>query len=277
MTVQPRLDRTLDDMIAEAHTIIDECVDRWQPEAIYAAFSGGNDSTVMLDVVRDRIDGVLHVDTTIGIARTRQFVEQTCHDMGLPLTVTSPPHDYEHFVRSLGFPGPSAHRWAYIHLKERAVNRWKRTILEPRKSTNVMLLTGVRVAESSRRMLHGSQNSLRDRIAWVSPLRHWTSDDMAEYRQRRPVLPRNPVSEILGMSGECMCGAYGHPVELEITRTLDPTLVARVERLQDELAAGGRRHCRWGPGGAASGAYAGPLCTGCDQAALFDTTENEDR
>ena len=277
MTVQPRLDRTLDDMIAEAHTIIDECVDRWQPVAIFAAFSGGNDSTVMLDVVRDRIDGVLHVDTTIGIRQTREFVRDLCDQWGLRLHVARPPKTYDELTLAQGFYGPKDHRYAYLQLKKDAIRVWKKTILEPRRSTTVMLLTGMRAGESTTRMTHGSDHRLEERVCWVNPIRHWTSDDMAEYRQRHPDLPRNPVNDWLGKSGECLCGCFSMgPVELEIIRDIDPDTAAQIDRLQDELERQGSPYCRWGPGGQPSGEWAGPLCTGCDQA-LFDTTETEDR
>lgn len=267
--MQPRLDRTLDDMVAEAHAIIDAALDRWPPVSVWAAFSGGNDSTVMLDIVRDRIDGVLHVNTTIGIRQTREFVRDLCADWRLELREVSPPMSYDERVREQGFYGPKDHRFAYFQLKRDAVRVFKKQILEPRKRTRVMLLTGMRAGESDTRMAHGSGDRVLERVAWVNPIRHFTNDDMAEYRQRHPDLPHNPVNKALGKSGECLCGCFSYgPVELEIIRDLDPETAAQIERLQTELEAKGSPFCRWGPGGKAAGKRAGPMCTGCDELAL---------
>lgn len=268
---QPRLDQTIDDLVAGAQAHIAEAVDRWRPTVVYAAFSGGNDSTVMLDVVREQIDGVLHIDTTVGVRPTREFVERVCGDWRLPLRVVAPPRSYADLVRAQGFYGPKDHGYAYRQLKKEAVRQFRREVLAPRRSTSAMLLTGMRAAESDRRMAHGSADRREERIVWVNPLRDWTGDDMRAYRERRPDLPRNPVNDALGKSGECLCGCFSiGPVELPIIRDLDPRLADEIERLQDELATQGSPYCRWGPGGQPGGEPTGPLCAGCDGNTLFD-------
>lgn len=272
MALQPRLDRTIDDMVVDSHAGIDDAIDRWQPEGVFAAFSGGNDSTVMLDVVRDRIDGVLHVDTTIGVRQTREFVEQVAADWRLPLQVVRPSRTFASFVRENGFFGPRGHQTAYRVLKKDALREFKRQMLEPYKSTRIMLLSGVRAGESHKRMKYGAAHDvLEERIVWVSPIRDWTSDDMRAYRERHPNLPRNPVNDALGKSGECLCGCFSvGPVELPIIRDLDPETADEIEALQVELERQGSPYCRWGPGGEASGRPAGPLCAGCDEVPLFE-------
>ena len=269
--IQPRIDRTLDDMIDEAHQIMDQAIDQWRPESVWAGFSGGNDSTVMLDIVRQhpKLNGALHVDTTIGIRRTRQFVRDVCGAWGIDLHVVSPPKSYDELVRAQGFYGPKDHRYAYIQLKKEAIRVFKRQQLKPRKSTRIMIVTGMRSGESRTRMSHGSGDRLEERVVWCNPIRHFTNDDMAEYRQRHPDLPRNPVNDALGKSGECLCGCFSvGPLELPIIRELDPDTADQIERLQRELEASGSAFCRWGPGGEGRGEPAGPMCTGCD--ALFD-------
>lgn len=269
--IQPRLDRTLDDQIEEAHAIIDAAVERWSPEVVYAAFSGGNDSTVMLDIVHRHgaLDGVLHVNTTIGIAATRIFVRELCANWGLHLDIARPRKSYNEIVAERGFFGPKDHPYAYRLLKKDAVRQWKKTVLEPRKSTVAMLLTGMRAGESKTRIAHGSNDRLEERIAWVNPIRHFTNDDMILYRERHPDLPYNPVNRALGKSGECLCGCFSMgSVELEVIRDLDPATATQIERLQDRLEEQGSPYCRWGPGGQAGTTPAGPMCVGCDQLAI---------
>src|ERR1700722_3785193 len=60
------------------------------------------------------------------------------------------------------------------------------------------------------------QSSETQRI-WCSPLYDWTSDDCFKLRQYAGIKP-NIVCELIGMSGECLCGAFAKPGELEILR-----------------------------------------------------------
>lgn len=264
--IEERLFGSLDEYIEEAHQIIEDAVERWQPESVWAAFSGGNDSTVMLDIVHEHVDGIFHVDTTIGIRQTREFVGEMAQRYMLPLEVRRPPKSYDEIVAERGFFGPSDHEWAYRLLKKEAVRAFKRDMLEPRASTNLMLLTGMRAHESTTRLAHGSGDRLEERIAWVNPIRHFSRSEMVMYRERHPGLPLNPVNEALGKSGECLCGCFSHgPTELELIRDLDPETAEQIEALQARLEAEGSPYCRWGPGGQASeGSYdVGPLCAGC--------------
>ena len=266
MTIEPRLFGTLDDYLTEAHDIIEAAVERWQPDSVWAAFSGGNDSTVMLDIVHEHVDGIFHVDTTIGIAQTRRFVETTAELYGLPLEVRRPPKSYDEIVRERGFFGPADHEWAYRLLKKEAVRAFKRDMLEPGASTNLMLLTGMRAHESRTRLAHGSGDRIEERIAWVNPIRHFANSEMRLYRERFPQVPKNPVNDALGKSGECLCGCFSHgPTELALIRDLDPDTAKQIETLQAELEAQGSPFCRWGPGGqgSASSYDVGPMCAGC--------------
>ena len=261
--LEHRLFGTLNDYVDESRQIVEDAVERWQPASVWAAFSGGNDSTVMLDVVHEYVDGVFHVDTTIGIRQTRQFVEETAVAYGLDLEVRKPSKSYEEIVRERGFFGPSDHEWAYRLLKKDATRQFKRDMLPARESSKLMLLTGMRAHESRTRLAHGSDDRVEERIAWVNPLRHWTNTEMRLYREANPQVPKNPVNDLLGKSGECLCGCFSHPVELDIIREIDPQTAAQIEGLQAELEAAGSPFCRWGPGGAASSVTAGPLCADC--------------
>ncbi|MCZ0981904.1 phosphoadenosine phosphosulfate reductase family protein [Streptomyces diastatochromogenes] len=95
---------TLDQAVERSHAIIDRAIaqteaDQKEVTAVCALFSGGNDSTTMLHLVRDRITHAVHVNTTIGIEETREFVRTTTADMGVPLIEAFPPHSYGELVR----------------------------------------------------------------------------------------------------------------------------------------------------------------------------------
>jgi hypothetical protein len=50
---------------------------------------------------------------------------------------------------------------------------------------------------------------------WLSPIYLFTRDDMDTYRDSHPRLPSNPVSAKLHISGECLCGAFSRPGEID--------------------------------------------------------------
>lgn len=95
-------------------------------------------------------------------------------------------------------------------------------------------------------------------------------------------LPRNPVKEsIIGMSGECFCGAFARPYELEMIRQCVPDVAAEIDRLT-EIAKECGTPCEWGKRRKGESGvvtvHTGPLCASCDRKAaaagvLFDDLE----
>ena len=94
----------LDAKIQESLEIIDstvqeECIDAGKElVAKIALFSGGNDSIVMLHLVRNQITAAGHCNTTIGIEETREFVRNTCKTWNIPLIEKYPEVTYEELV-----------------------------------------------------------------------------------------------------------------------------------------------------------------------------------
>jgi hypothetical protein len=85
-------------------------------------------------------------------------------------------------------------------------------------------------------------------------------------------MPRNPVSLTLGISGECLCGAYAHKGEMALVRLVCPKTADRLAALEAEVKAAGHE---WGweerPPTAtekfiAKNQYVMPFCNGCGKA-----------
>ena len=256
---------TIEEGLTEARLIIASAVAQHGPICrSFLLLSGGNDSMVLLDACSSDADSIVHINTGIGVPATNEFVRWVVGVMGRELIEMHPPIPYRDLVlgRWKGFPGPGGHRFPYTMLKERCVEQLLRDH-RSRRGDRFILLTGARAGESRRRM--GTAEPVR-RVGgqvWVNPLLRWSNDLMAEYRATRG-LPVNEVTKHLHMSGECLCGAFAKPGELEEIRFFYPDVAAQIEGLEAEVRAAGIRRCRWGiEGPRLNDPAPGPMCSSC--------------
>ncbi len=274
------------DRQAQGRVMLRAACDRYSPAAIFLFFSGGYDSlaathlaypTVLNHTVgmfpgldSQPVIKVVHLNTGIGIEETRQYVRQMALWQGWPLVEYTTPIRYEDIVKKHGFPGPDAHRYMYIQLKERAIaalmrdhtlrrSCWRDLLVTMLRQSyampiqyqqmlyaallqayplfraesrrKVLLVTGVRRQESARRMGHVQAEHIEGRRVWLAPLLNWTKDDVLTYTEFAD-LPPNPVVETLHLSGECLCGAFAHPGELEEICFWYPETGKRIKELE---------------------------------------------
>jgi 3'-phosphoadenosine 5'-phosphosulfate sulfotransferase (PAPS reductase)/FAD synthetase len=228
----------------------------------------GNDSSVLLDLMArlGLADLAIHVDTTIGIPATRDFVRQRCKDLDVLLHIERPPIPYADLVEAHGFPGPAHHFKMYQRLKERSLRQARKKLVRHPRQERVLFIAGRRRAESTRRQ-NVPEHERIDATIWASPLAHWTKAHLEEYRERHAV-PRNPVAEKLGMSGECLCGSFAEPGELALIRQHYPDVAAELDSIGERAHAAGhpeeRCHYGWGAYRASRPSKTGPMCSSCD-------------
>lgn len=239
--------------------------------AMAVLFSGGNDSTVLLHLLRNVADLAIHANTGIGIDQTRQYVRDTCAAWNVPLMEESPPVPYEDLVLEAGFPGPAHHYKMFQRLKERCIRQARRKLVKNPYRERLVLFAGRRNAESQRREKLPDQGDRVGSQVYISPIIHWDSHDMNAYRAMHD-LPRNPVSDTLHMSGECLCGSFAANGEREELAFWFPEVDQRIRSLEDRVRALGtipERRCTWGWGafegkGSARKSKVGIMCTSCD-------------
>jgi 3'-phosphoadenosine 5'-phosphosulfate sulfotransferase (PAPS reductase)/FAD synthetase len=240
-------------------------------------FSGGNDSTTLMHLMRQLnvSTHAIHANTGIGIEKTRDFVRNLCKEWQVPLIEVHPASNrtYEELVLKEGFPGPAKHYKAYQWLKESALDAARKPLGTHRSRTNrALYIAGRRREESTRRSdipLHESDGS----VIWVAPIAEWTKLDLNTYRLMFDV-PRNEVADLIHMSGECGCGSFAQKGELEEWGDWFPEFRAEVERLEALIANREdipveRRKWGWGAyrGDLRPPRRVGRLCSSCQSPA----------
>lgn len=239
-------------------------------------FSGGNDSTTLAHLCRFTLPSDLrataagHANTTIGIERTRQFVRDICASWDLPLIEKLPPKTFHEIVCEAGLPGPAQHFKAYQRLKERGLRLIRKELVSHGRRQRVLFIAGRRRSESARRA-DIVEHEIEGSVIWASPLANWTKDDLNLYREVFDV-PRNPVADELGMSGECLCGAFAEPGEFERIAAIDPDAAQQIVEAEEAARHAGidPQRCKWGWGAYrddpdAQPSKVGRLCSSCDE------------
>lgn len=228
-----------------------QAVSEFKPIKIYAMLSGGDGSLSATHWAMEHgAHEVLHLDTTIGVKEglgldVQEYIRETCKAHGWPLRIETPPDlDYVAMVLKHGFPGPGAHLYPYVWLKDRAISKVVRET-KKRRMDRVGLSNGVRNTDSARRMGYSQAVVKVDARVWIAPLFSWSKLDLYDYIKAQG-LKRSPIAQLCGMSGECFCGAFAEPDELEIKiRPNFPKLAARIDALQI-LAESVGVHAKWG-------------------------------
>jgi 3'-phosphoadenosine 5'-phosphosulfate sulfotransferase (PAPS reductase)/FAD synthetase len=272
---RPQREQRVEELIEESNALLSEALDIESSKrvaGIVGLFSGGNDSTVLCHLMLPRITHLAHANTTIGIEQTREYVRQTSQAWGRQLLEFKPPREedwYRSLVLSHGFPGPGHHYKMFQRLKDRGIQEVRRTLVKKPREERVFYLAGRRRMESKRRANVVEFERIGSAV-WVSPLVNWTKLDMNTYRLMAGDVPTNAVSDLLHMSGECLCGSFAHPGELEEIEQWFPEVVAEIKSLEAEIAdrsdiAEERKHWGWGSAQKPSPAQkVGQMCSSCD-------------
>lgn len=257
----------IDRLVAQSHAIIDEALALHPASHLFALFSGGHDSMCASHVASQHpaFSGVAHIDTTIGIPQTRQYVRDQAARYGWDLKVYTPPVSYREIVLKHGFPGPGGHLFMYTRLKERCIQFLVRDHKTHWKD-RIGMVTGVRLSESVRRMGNVEPIQRKGGQLWIAPILHWTDDDKDAYMAMNQIA-RNPVVDTICMSGECLCGSFAKREEMLDLETNFPTVAEEIHALEREAEAVGV-HCKWGtrpPGKRKAATMGGMLCSDCNQ------------
>lgn len=198
---------------AHSREIIEKAIRDYQPYAVVVMVSGGNDSLTAYHVARAisaPITHFMHGVTGTGIPETSDFVRQLAEQSGLVYLEANAGSKYERYVMRKGFigRGEGAHNIAYHILKaEYFKAALSKGIRHGRRGRNILLINGARRQESSNRAKRTGLDPIRKDgpNIWVNIINEWSKQDCNDYLSGAGV-KRNPVTELLCRSGECMCG-----------------------------------------------------------------------
>lgn len=215
-------------------------------EPVYALFSGGKDSFATAMVLKEAglLAGCVLLDTGISVPEWRPGCEALCATHGFAYEVFRTNISYEWFVWKYGFPGPAGHGYAMNYLKGRAIREFKKA--HPMAS----LASGVRRLESARRALNAKELGSFEGVAVYAPIFDWTTERVWAYvRAHGYERPKSYLT--LGISGDCLCGAFAQDHERSALADYYPLCHARIQALETEIATHHPTRCRWGAGSTA--------------------------
>jgi 3'-phosphoadenosine 5'-phosphosulfate sulfotransferase (PAPS reductase)/FAD synthetase len=246
-----RLEWLKRDAMRVVHEARQEYFHRHEMVAAVILMSGGNDSNILAHMMRPHASHIGMANTGIGVEETREHVRKVGADWQMPLIERSPKQQdsYEAFVTKYGFPGPGQHNRMYQRLKERCFEQIRSELVPNGRKQRVLFFSGRRRDESNRRK-STKQMDRKGSMVFCAPLINWTNDDMALYRRSHNDVPHNEVTDHLHMSGECLCGAYASPGELDLIRMFYRDTAEDIDALAAQALANGvkPKRCRWGWG-----------------------------
>ncbi|MGC8988050.1 phosphoadenosine phosphosulfate reductase family protein [Infirmifilum sp.] len=218
-----------------------EFIKEYSIERVLCSFSGGRDSLVACHLSWMALKGsgvpfeVVFVDTGVGLPVVRQYVEQVSELIGWRLVVVAPKANFFEVASKWGMPTPRR-RWCCRLLKLQPLLDYATSL----GASTVLFITGLRRLESKRRRRikgYYYRHHQGVHIYYVDPIVDWSDKDVEEYI-RKHGLPVNPVSKLIGFSGECFCGVYTKLDHLVKVARNWPDFIERFKVLEERWKEG---------------------------------------
>lgn len=221
-------------------------------EHIICCFSGGKDSLVATHITHKLIENsrmnipveVLHVDTTVSIPAVYEYVKGVCEHFGWKLVVVRPKKSFWELASKWGMPTPKR-RWCCYRLKLEPILNYALSL----NKKVICFITGLRRLESPRRkkMCGMWKREIKGKILYsYDPIIDWSDNDVLNYIKQNN-LPENPISKVLGFSGECICGAFTKFEHLLIVAQNYPEFIKQFAVLEEKWKNGKFKGKKYNP------------------------------
>jgi 3'-phosphoadenosine 5'-phosphosulfate sulfotransferase (PAPS reductase)/FAD synthetase len=186
---------------------------------VHCFFSGGRDSAVACYIAfqvaqrRGWDFRLVHIDTTVSIRQTKEYVRRYAQWLGAELIIIRPERTFKEYAEKFGmWPSlyPQRFRWCYRYLKLQPLTKY---LHENYKEGDIVVM-GVRKSESKFRdkfytatFFERDYDGVKAKV-WAPLL--FVDEPMLVRLIERLGIPKNPVWRF-GFSGECLCLA-GSPI-----------------------------------------------------------------
>lgn len=214
-------------------------------------FSGGKDSTVMLDLVEKITDRYIcwYMVSGLEFPNAIEQVQSCCRRWNKKLylsypsdyvTEKYPENDFYIRLEKYGWPRPNQ-TWCSIYLKIRPQSKKLRKLFGKQRFYK---LNGVRRKESSRRMqiyrnTHKNNYMAKDtedrNSTIVYPILNWSNEDVKLYLEREKIkMELNPLYVKYGVSGCAWCAFYGEKIYNRVLRE-NPDYYSKIIKWEQNL------------------------------------------
>jgi len=236
----------LDSRIKESNSIIEVAIKKSASVPLIVNFSGGKDSSVLLDLVQKVTDNFVccYMISSIEFPEAIEFAKASCKRLGKKLLLSDPSYYKGDFFERLRwfryFPTVRA-TWCSRDLKWRPQKRMLTKIYGKEK---FFKLNGVRRFESSRRkkmhiatprkgFMFEDYDVTNDIM--VFPILNWTTKNVLGYLEQRKIeIMPNPLYDVYGVSGCYWCPFYQPSIYKRIL-TQDLNLLDRFIEWEEKL------------------------------------------
>jgi 3'-phosphoadenosine 5'-phosphosulfate sulfotransferase (PAPS reductase)/FAD synthetase len=218
---------------------------------IHCFFSGGRDSALACYIAKRLADvkgwgfKLVHIDTTIGLEETEEYVRVYARWLGVELVVLRPDRTFEEYVARYPYwPHiyPPRFRWCYYKLKLRPVEKY----LKRNYRKGDIIVMGIHGDESEpRRLRYGGifmekyyKGAKVKAKIWL-PLLYVDSKTIDRLIKQFGI-PESPVWYAIGSSGECFCLAGSSKGTVKRAVCAFPKLRIRLMKIDDIMHANRR-------------------------------------
>jgi 3'-phosphoadenosine 5'-phosphosulfate sulfotransferase (PAPS reductase)/FAD synthetase len=219
---------------------------------IHCFFSGGRDSALTCYIAKRLADvkgwgfKLVHINTTIGLKETEEYVRLYAQWLGVELVVLRPDYTFEEYVARYPYwphIWPPWARWCYHKLKRRPVEKY----LKRNYRKGDIVAMGVRGPESYFRMKNYTavfmekyykETGVKAKI-WLPIL--YVDDKTVDKLIKKIGIPESPVWYSIGSSGECFCLAGSSEKSVKRAICAFPELRVRLMRIDDIIHANRRK------------------------------------
>lgn len=232
----------------------------YNPYAVLVGFTSGGDSNVALKLATMffKVDAAFTCNTTIAAIETLQNCEKVVTETyGLKHICRMPPYDglkqdpdtYFKLCKRHGFPGPTetSHKHTYWWLKDHTVSAIVSIFRQKKRNRTIVIVCGARKYESVRRMGNSKDINIVGNTIWVNICNEWTDSETHAFSVDNKIdALRSPVSQIMGMSGECFCGCFAPKGELGELKFASPTTHEKIQFIKKWLWENSKHLWGWG-------------------------------